>query len=143
MRHPAAWSYKETQIYRLPEGECYHGMYYLSVSLYIQFSCTVHSHGATVTRTPARRCAGLTRQHCPWTLVPLAHWDACAERSAAIWLARRVARPLMRLRDSDYCANSLQVLAHTGIPPAPYAHSECMNCWALWPSGWPGRWAAR
>lgn len=52
--------------------------------------------------------AGLTRQQCPWTLAPLAAWDGRAERRAAIWLARRVARPLMRLQDSDYRAHSLQ-----------------------------------
>ena len=56
----------------------------------------------------AWRRAGLTRQQCPWTLAPLADWDARGERRAAIWLARRVGRPLMRLRDSDYRAHSLQ-----------------------------------
>ncbi|KAK9841960.1 hypothetical protein WJX81_001249 [Elliptochloris bilobata] len=58
--------------------------------------------------------AGLTRQHCPWTVTPLngdlLQWDTQTELRAAIWLARRLGRPLMRLRDSDYRANSLQDL---------------------------------
>lgn len=41
-------------------------------------------------------------------LAPVA-WDAGSERAAAIWLARKLGRALLRLTDGDYRANSLQV----------------------------------
>lgn len=64
--------------------------------------------GTAAAEVSLRVCAGLTRQQSPWVLAPVA-WDADSEKAAAIWLARKLGRALLRLTDGDYRANSLQV----------------------------------
>lgn len=51
--------------------------------------------------------AGLTRCRSPWVLGALA-WRPQRAKQAAIWLAQRMHKPLLKLTDADYCANSLQ-----------------------------------
>lgn len=70
--------------------------------------CQARRRGAAAAEVSLRVCAGLTRQQSPWVLAPVA-WDADSERAAAIWLARKLGRALLRLTDGDYRANSLRV----------------------------------
>src|SRR5207248_531083 len=59
--------------------------------------------------------AELTRFKSPWLLGPV-RWDKAAIRKAAIWLARQVNKPLLKLTDEDYNEHGLQDLlaAHGG-----------------------------
>lgn len=67
----------------------------------------LQAHPAATAFLDAGAAAALTRVRCPWVLGPVA-WDAAAARRAAVWLALRVGRPLLRLTDEDYTENSLQ-----------------------------------
>jgi glucosamine-6-phosphate deaminase len=48
----------------------------------------------------------LTRMAAPWLLGPCP-WDDLLERQAVIWLARKLAKPILKLTDEDYGENSL------------------------------------
>ena len=53
--------------------------------------------------------AELTRTRCPW-LVGSVDWTPRRQRSAAVWLAQRVGKPLLKLTDEDYNESGLQEL---------------------------------
>lgn len=53
---------------------------------------------------------GLTRCQSPWVLGPV-DWQPHRVKQAAIWLSQRLRKPLLKLTDADYTANSLQVRA--------------------------------
>jgi len=53
--------------------------------------------------------AGLTRIDTPWLLGPC-QWDDALARHATVWLARKLAKPLLRLTDEDYVENGLAEL---------------------------------
>lgn len=53
--------------------------------------------------------AGLTRKKSPWVLSRV-EWEAKVVRQAVIWLARSLEKPILKLTDTDYNENSLQVL---------------------------------
>jgi len=54
--------------------------------------------------------ADLTRLAAPWLLGPC-EWDDLLARQAVIWLARKLAKPILKLTDEDYGENNLGDLA--------------------------------
>ncbi|MBI1370689.1 MAG: glucosamine-6-phosphate deaminase [Planctomycetes bacterium] len=57
----------------------------------------------------AAASAQLTRTKAPWVLGPI-EWDEATIRTAVIWLARKVKKPILKLTDEDYNENHLQDL---------------------------------
>ncbi|MCH2132794.1 MAG: glucosamine-6-phosphate deaminase [Phycisphaerales bacterium] len=80
--------------------------------------------------------AGLTRFRCPWT-VGAVEWDDTNIHTAAIWLARKVGKPLLKLTDEDYNEHSLQdLLAKHG--PAYDINLGAFRRLQRSITGWPG-----
>ena len=57
----------------------------------------------------AAAAAELTRFKTPWLLGPV-EWTEATIRKAAIWLARKLEKPLLKLTDEDYNEHGLQEL---------------------------------
>jgi glucosamine-6-phosphate deaminase len=80
--------------------------------------------------------AELTRLKCPWVLGPV-EWDDAAIRKAAIWLARRLGKPILKLTDEDYNENHLQdLLAERG--PCDEINLRVFRHMQRTITGWPG-----
>jgi glucosamine-6-phosphate deaminase len=80
--------------------------------------------------------AELTRLKSPWVLATIT-WDEPATRSAAIWLARRTDKPVLKLTDEDYNENGLQnLLAEHG--PAYDINLRVFRHLQGTITGWPG-----
>ena len=78
----------------------------------------------------------LTRYRCPWVLGPV-EWDAPKIRKAAIWLARHLNKPLLKLTDHDYNEEGLQdLLAKHG--PAYEINLTVFRHLQSTIIGWPG-----
>ena len=86
-----------------------------------------HHAGSAQVRPPhpgswatSNRCymrAGLTRVCSPWLLGPVA-WDGYLVKRAVIWLSLLAGKAILRLTDSDYTDNHLQVRATCHIYPS-------------------------
>ncbi|BAM03439.1 glucosamine-6-phosphate deaminase [Phycisphaera mikurensis] len=80
--------------------------------------------------------AGLTRTRCPW-LVGSVDWTPRRQRSAAVWLAQRAGKPLLKLTDEDYNESGLQELvAEHG--PAYDVNLRVFRELQRTITGWPG-----
>jgi glucosamine-6-phosphate deaminase len=83
----------------------------------------------------------LTRFATPWVLGSMEdfgqRWDATTTRKAAIWLARTVKKPLLKLTDEDYNEHGLQelVASHGG---AYDINIEVFKTMQATITGWPG-----
>ena len=83
----------------------------------------------------------LTRFKTPWLLGPLLQfglqWDTKTTRTAAIWLALTVKKPLLKLTDEDYNEHGLQeLLSHRG--GAYDINIEVFKSLQNTITGWPG-----
>ncbi len=80
--------------------------------------------------------ACLTRSAAPWLLGPC-HWDEPLRRTAVIWLARRLGKPILKLTDVEYNEHHLQdLLAEHG--PAYEINLEVFRRMQRTITGWPG-----
>lgn len=80
--------------------------------------------------------AALTRYATPWVLGPV-RWDAKLIRRAAIWLARKLGKPILKLTDEDYNEAGLQdLLAEHG--PADEINLMVFRTMQGTITGWPG-----
>jgi len=80
--------------------------------------------------------ADLTRFKCPWVLGPV-EWDECSVRTAVIWLAKEVEKPILKLTDEDYNENHLQeLLARRG--EAYEINLQVFRSLQEQITGWPG-----
>ena len=80
--------------------------------------------------------AGLTRFKSPW-LLGAVDWDMALIRQAAIWLARRIDKPILKLTDEDYNEQGLQdLLAEHG--PAYEINLSVFRALQNTITGWPG-----
>lgn len=80
--------------------------------------------------------AKLTRRQSPWLFGPVS-WDRAAINKAAIWLARRTEKAILKLTDEDYNEGGLQdLLAAHG--PAYNINIEVFRSLAETITGWPG-----
>ena len=85
----------------------------------------------------AAAAADLARMAAPWLLGPC-EWDEILGRQAAIWLARKLKKPILKLTDEDYGENGLADLTrrrggayHANL--AVFRH--LMNTITGWPGG--------
>jgi glucosamine-6-phosphate deaminase len=85
--------------------------------------------------------AALTRIARPWLLGPLGMaglaWDETMIRSAVIWLARKLDKPLLKLTDADYNENGLQELV-ASRGSAYEINIEVFKGRSRTITGWPG-----
>jgi len=80
--------------------------------------------------------ADLTRFKCPWVLGPV-EWDERSTRTAVIWLAKGVEKPILKLTDEDYNENHLQeLLASRG--EAYQINLQVFRSLQDQITGWPG-----
>jgi len=80
--------------------------------------------------------AELSRFRCPWLLSEVT-WDEPLIRQAAIWLARKVECPLLKLTDEHYNEHGLQSLvAEHG--PAYHINLQVFRAMQNTITGWPG-----
>jgi glucosamine-6-phosphate deaminase len=80
--------------------------------------------------------ARLTRRQSPWLCGPVS-WDPREINKAAIWLARRTEKAILKLTDEDYNEGGLQdLLAAHG--PAYNINIEVFRSLAETITGWPG-----
>jgi glucosamine-6-phosphate deaminase len=80
--------------------------------------------------------AELTRVKAPW-LLDRVTWDVPLIRQAVIWLARKLAKPILKLTDEDYNENGLQdLLAEHG--PAYDINVTAFRALQDTITGWPG-----
>jgi glucosamine-6-phosphate deaminase len=82
----------------------------------------------------------LTRLAAPWLLGPC-EWDDLLERQAVIWLARKLAKPILKLTDEDYGENGLADLlrARGGAYHVNLSvFRRLMNTITGWPAGKQG-----
>ncbi len=80
--------------------------------------------------------ARLTRRQSPWLCGPVS-WNPKSINKAAIWLARRTEKAILKLTDEDYNEGGLQdLLAAPG--PAYIINSEVFRSLAETITGWPG-----
>ncbi len=80
--------------------------------------------------------ARLTRRQSPWLFGPVS-WDRKSINKAAIWLARRTEKAILKLTDEDYNEGGLQdLLAAHG--PAYNINIEVFRNLAETITGWPG-----
>ena len=80
--------------------------------------------------------AELTRYKTPWLLGPVT-WDPPATRRAAIWLARKLEKPLLKLTDGDYAEAGLFDLLHQ-YGGAYQVNLEVFRTLQDSITGWPG-----
>ncbi|GJQ30478.1 MAG: glucosamine-6-phosphate deaminase [Phycisphaerae bacterium] len=96
--------------------------------------------GATCILDPAA-AADLTRFKTPWLLGPIEQfglaWDLPTTRKAAIWLARSLDKPLLKLTDEDYSEHGLQDLV-TARGGAYQINLEVFRALSRTITGWPG-----
>src|SRR6185436_11313880 len=85
--------------------------------------------------------AELTRFKTPWLLGPIEQlglsWDQRTTRKAAIWLARTLEKPILKLTDEDYSEHGLQDLV-TARGGAYGINLEVFRTLAATITGWPG-----
>ncbi len=93
--------HKAPIIRRAVEGE---------VSINVPASFLQEHPGATMYLDCAA-AADLTRVATPWLLGPC-QWDDMLQRQAVIWLAKKLAKPILKLTDEDYNENGLSELTH-------------------------------
>ncbi|MFG0330201.1 MAG: glucosamine-6-phosphate deaminase [Phycisphaerales bacterium] len=90
--------------------------------------------------------AELTRFKTPWLLAPLEEfgleWDAPTTKRAAIWLARKVDKPILKLTDEDYNENGLQELL-SARGSSYDINIEIFKSLQRTITGWPGGKAGR
>jgi glucosamine-6-phosphate deaminase len=80
--------------------------------------------------------ADLTRLATPWLLGPC-EWDDVLERQAVIWLARKLAKPILKLTDEDYAENGLaDLIRRRG--GAYHANLDAFRRLMGTITGWPG-----
>jgi glucosamine-6-phosphate deaminase len=83
--------------------------------------------------------AGLTRSKSPWLVGLPVKWEPAAVRTAVIWLARHVNKPILKLTDEDYNEHGLQdLLAELGGGSAYDINLDVFRAMANTISGWPG-----
>jgi glucosamine-6-phosphate deaminase len=93
-----------------------------------------HPHAQVVLDEAA--ADGLTRYESPWLLGPV-EWDDTKVRKAVIWLARKLAKPILKLTDEDYNEVGLQdLLADRG--PAYDINIKVFRHLQSTITGWPG-----
>jgi glucosamine-6-phosphate deaminase len=85
--------------------------------------------------------AELTRFKTPWLMAPVRQlglkWDGPLTKRAAIWLARKVEKPILKLTDEDYNENGLQeLLSERGS--AHEINIEVFKSLQRTITGWPG-----
>jgi glucosamine-6-phosphate deaminase len=80
--------------------------------------------------------ADLTRLATPWLLGPC-EWDDVLERQAVIWLARQLAKPILKLTDEDYAENGLADLVRRRAG-AYHANLDAFRRLMGTITGWPG-----
>jgi len=80
--------------------------------------------------------ADLTRFKCPWVLGPV-EWDERSTRTAVIWLARTLDKPILKLTDEDYNENHLQELLARG-GEAYEINLQVFRSLQEQITGWPG-----
>jgi glucosamine-6-phosphate deaminase len=90
---------------------------------------------AEVVLDPAA-AAELTRFKAPWLLGPVA-WDERTIRKAVVWLARKGAKPILKLTDEDYNEAGLQDLV-AGSGPAYDLNIAVFRALGETITGWPG-----
>ncbi|MEM8864255.1 MAG: glucosamine-6-phosphate deaminase [Planctomycetota bacterium] len=78
----------------------------------------------------------LTRRSQPW-LIGQVDWDEIQERKAAIWLAQKIEKPLLKLTSEDYNESGLQdLLATRG--PVDELNVRVFRALQATITGWPG-----
>jgi len=93
-----------------------------------------HPHAQVILDEAA--AARLTRIQSPWLVGPMG-WNVRAISKAVIWLARRTAKPILKLTDEDYNEGGLQdLLAKHG--PAYNINIEVFRGLTETITGWPG-----
>lgn len=80
--------------------------------------------------------ADLTRLATPWLLGPC-EWDEVLERQAVIWLARKLAKPILKLTDEDYADSGLADLIRLR-GGAYHANLDAFRRLMGTITGWPG-----
>jgi glucosamine-6-phosphate deaminase len=80
--------------------------------------------------------ADLTRLATPWLLGPC-EWDDVLERQAVIWLARKLAKPILKLTDEDYADSGLADLVRRR-GGAYHANLDAFRRLMGTITGWPG-----
>jgi glucosamine-6-phosphate deaminase len=80
--------------------------------------------------------ARLTRRQSPWLLGPVT-WDPKMISKAAIWLARSIKKPILKLTDEDYNEGGLQNLV-AARGPAYNINLDVFRSLAETITGWPG-----
>src|SRR6516225_2889299 len=82
--------------------------------------------------------AELTRFKSPWLLEQV-EWNKATIRKAAIWLARELKKPLLKLTDEDYNEHGLQdLLAAHGSGSAYEINIDVFRTMQETITGWPG-----
>jgi glucosamine-6-phosphate deaminase len=82
--------------------------------------------------------AELTRFKSPWMVGPV-EWDKAMIRKAAIWLARKLDKPILKLTDEDYNEHGLQdLLAAHGHGSAYDINVDVFRWMTETITGWPG-----
>jgi glucosamine-6-phosphate deaminase len=87
--------------------------------------------------------AELTRFKCPWLLGNIEDYNLSwsseqTVRKAAIWLARQLKKPLLKLTDEDYNEHGLQELAASRSGGAYEINIEVFRAMQSTITGWPG-----
>ncbi len=80
--------------------------------------------------------AELTRFRSPWLLGPV-EWGPASIRKAAVWLSRKLEKPILKLTDEDYNESGLQDLA-AARGPAYEINIDVFRGLAETITGWPG-----
>ncbi len=101
----------------------------------------LQQHPAAKVVLDAAAAAALTRFKTPWLLGSLAEfglqWDDATTRRAAIWLARTLKKPLLKLTDEDYNEHGLQELV-ASRGGAYDINIEVFKTMQATITGWPG-----
>ena len=95
-----------------------------------------HPHAAVYLDEAA--AAELTRFKSPWLVGPV-RWDRSMIRKAVVWLARHVAKPILKLTDEHYNEHGLQdLLAAHGHGSAYDINVDVFRWMSETITGWPG-----
>ncbi|MHC4982794.1 MAG: glucosamine-6-phosphate deaminase [Planctomycetota bacterium] len=96
----------------------------------------LQEHGEAVFMLDTAAAAELTRVKCPWLLGPV-KWDEAMVHKAAVWLARKLDKPILKLTAEDYNENQLQdLLVEHGS--AYEINLEVFRAMQETITGWPG-----
>lgn len=100
----------------------------------------LQDHPNTVVLLDSASAADLTRIRTPWRLERVPRWSDQMTRSAVIWLARHVDKPILKLTDEDYNEHHLQDLLTTrGEDGGAYdINIEVFRTLSRTITGWPG-----